>query len=43
MLYSDNHFNVLEDLKFQIMSINLPYFDKWLNPESYPIIVNSED
>jgi len=35
MLYGDIHFNVLADLKFQIMSINLPYFDKWLNPGSF--------
>ena len=35
MLYGDKHFADIETLRFKIMSVNLPYFDKWMNPGSF--------
>lgn len=35
MLYGDKHFTSIEDLKFKILSVNFPYFDKWINPGSF--------
>jgi len=35
MLYGDRHFADIETLKFRMMRVNLPYFDKWINPGSF--------
>lgn len=41
MIYGDQHFGELTDLRFRVMSINIPYFDKWLNPGSFQREINT--
>jgi hypothetical protein len=35
MLYGDEYFSSMESLKFAIMSLNFPLFDKWITHESF--------